>query len=220
MENHPLSGVPFQKRGVPDIMKAITSKTITNKNKATKFGLTILGALTLLMGTSQNSMAQQGMNPTVAAILQTVVASGIGAGTGALMQKSPGWANGAVSATAGSVGSQVVNALVNPQRNNNQSYNNNGYNGGYNNGYNNNSRQQYYQNNYQPQSQSQQSYGSSYVSSQDAYNIGYKTAMMHSPPMNNFPSDRVQNAYMAGYQDGTSRIRQQAANATYAPNFN
>jgi hypothetical protein len=55
---------------------------------------------------------RQVMSPLGAAVLQTGVSTAIGAGTGALMRKSPGWANGAVSAGVGSIGSQVINAFI------------------------------------------------------------------------------------------------------------
>ena len=52
------------------------------------------------------------MTPLGAAVLQTATATGIGAGTGAMMHGANPVAIGAVSAGAGSVGSQVINAFV------------------------------------------------------------------------------------------------------------
>jgi hypothetical protein len=68
------------------------------------------------------------MTPMGAAVLQTATAAGIGAGTGALMHGANPVAIGAVSAGAGSVGSQVINSFV-PQAGNAPQYNNGG--GGY-----------------------------------------------------------------------------------------
>ena len=47
-----------------------------------------------------------------AGIVQTLVSAGVGAGTGALMRNSPGWATGAVAGGGGSVVSQVVNSFI------------------------------------------------------------------------------------------------------------
>ncbi len=52
------------------------------------------------------------MTPLGAAALQTATATGIGAGTGAMMRGSSPVAIGAVSAGAGSVGSQAINAFI------------------------------------------------------------------------------------------------------------
>ncbi len=53
------------------------------------------------------------MTPMGAAVLQTATSAGIGAGTGAIMGKNANpVAVGAVSAGAGSVGSQVINTFV------------------------------------------------------------------------------------------------------------
>jgi hypothetical protein len=52
------------------------------------------------------------MTPTGAAALQAITAAGIGAGTGALMPHMNSVAAGAISAGAGSVGSQAINAFI------------------------------------------------------------------------------------------------------------
>jgi len=52
------------------------------------------------------------MTPLGAAVVQTATATGIGAGTGAMMRGANPVAIGAVSAGAGSVGSQAINAFI------------------------------------------------------------------------------------------------------------
>jgi hypothetical protein len=52
------------------------------------------------------------MTPLGAAAVQTATATGIGAGTGAMMRGASPVAIGAVSAGAGSVGSQAINAFI------------------------------------------------------------------------------------------------------------
>ncbi len=52
------------------------------------------------------------MTPMGAALVQGVTAAGIGAGTGALMRGVNPVAAGAISAGAGSIGSQAVNAFI------------------------------------------------------------------------------------------------------------
>jgi len=52
------------------------------------------------------------MTPMGAATLQAVTAAGIGAGTGAMMRGVNPVAAGAISAGAGSVGSQAINAFI------------------------------------------------------------------------------------------------------------
>jgi len=59
-----------------------------------------------------NGQPQQVMTPMGAGIVQTLVSVGVGAGTGALMRNSPGWANGAVSGGASSIVSQVANSFI------------------------------------------------------------------------------------------------------------
>lgn len=93
-----------------------------------------------------NGQQRQVMTPAGAAIIQTLVSTGIGAGSGSLMRNTPGWSNGMTSGGVGSIASQVVNAFV-PQGGG--SYNNN-----YNNGYQRQNQQAYYNNGYQ-----QASYG-------------------------------------------------------------
>lgn len=52
------------------------------------------------------------MTPAGAAALQAITAAGIGAGAGALMPNMNSVAAGAISAGAGSVGSQAINAFI------------------------------------------------------------------------------------------------------------
>ena len=59
-----------------------------------------------------NGQPHSMMTPMGAAALQTVAAAGIGAGTGALMPNMNSVAAGAISAGAGSVGSQAINAFI------------------------------------------------------------------------------------------------------------
>ena len=61
---------------------------------------------------SPNGQPRSVMTPMGAAALQTVTAAGIGAGTGALMPHMNSVAAGAISAGAGSVGSQAINAFI------------------------------------------------------------------------------------------------------------
>ena len=59
-----------------------------------------------------NGQTRSVMTPMGAAALQTVTAAGIGAGTGALMPHMNSEAAGAISAGAGSIGSQAINAFI------------------------------------------------------------------------------------------------------------
>ena len=59
-----------------------------------------------------NGQPRQVMTPMGAAVLQGVTAAGIGAGTGALMRGVNPVAAGAISAGAGSIGSQAINAFI------------------------------------------------------------------------------------------------------------
>ena len=59
-----------------------------------------------------NGQPRSVMTPLGAAAVQTVTATGIGAGTGALLGGVNPVAAGAISAGAGSVGSQAVNAFI------------------------------------------------------------------------------------------------------------
>jgi hypothetical protein len=52
------------------------------------------------------------MTPTGAAAVQAITAAGIGAGAGALMPHMNSVAAGAISAGAGSIGSQAINAFI------------------------------------------------------------------------------------------------------------
>ena len=59
-----------------------------------------------------NGQPHQVMTPTGAALVQGLSAAAIGAGTGALMRGVNPVAAGAISAGAGSVGSQAINAFI------------------------------------------------------------------------------------------------------------
>ncbi len=59
-----------------------------------------------------NGQPRSVMTPMGAALVQGVTAAGIGAGTGALMRGVNPVAAGAISAGAGSIGSQAVNAFI------------------------------------------------------------------------------------------------------------
>jgi len=71
---------------------------------------TLLAACTTEVG--PNGQPRQVMTPFGAAAVQAVTAAGIGAGTGALMRGVNPVAAGAISAGAGSVGSQAINAFI------------------------------------------------------------------------------------------------------------
>lgn len=70
----------------------------------------LLAACTTEIG--PNGQPRQVMTPFGAAALQAVTAAGIGAGTGAMMRGVNPVAAGAISAGAGSVGSQAINAFI------------------------------------------------------------------------------------------------------------
>ena len=70
----------------------------------------LLSACTTEIG--PNGQPRQVMTPFGAAAVQAVTAAGIGAGTGALMRGVNPVAAGAISAGAGSVGSQAINAFI------------------------------------------------------------------------------------------------------------
>lgn len=79
--------------------------------------LPIIAAVSLLPAgcttvTDRSGHTRSVMTPLGAAVVQTAAATGIGAGTGAMMRGSSPVAIGAVSAGAGSVGSQVINAFI------------------------------------------------------------------------------------------------------------
>jgi len=59
-----------------------------------------------------NGQPRQVMTPTGAAVVQGLSAAAIGAGTGALMRGVNPVAAGAISAGAGSIGSQAINAFI------------------------------------------------------------------------------------------------------------
>ncbi|MEI6081739.1 MAG: hypothetical protein WCR44_04825 [Verrucomicrobiota bacterium] len=59
-----------------------------------------------------NGQTRQVMTPTGAAVVQGLSAAAIGAGTGALMGGVNPVAAGAISAGAGSIGSQAINAFI------------------------------------------------------------------------------------------------------------
>ena len=77
--------------------------------------LSLLSTVVLITGCT-TEMGPDGrprsvMTPMGAATLQAVTAAGIGAGTGAMMRGVNPVAAGAISAGAGSVGSQAINAF-------------------------------------------------------------------------------------------------------------
>lgn len=79
--------------------------------------ITIILALILLSSCATYSdpysgEIKQGLTPTGSAIVQTLVATGVGAGAGSLMRNQPGWANGMVSGGSSSVVSQLVNGFL------------------------------------------------------------------------------------------------------------
>ena len=78
--------------------------------------LSLLSTVALITGCT-TEMGPDGrprsvMTPMGAATLQAVTAAGIGAGTGAMMRGVNPVAAGAISAGAGSVGSQAINAFI------------------------------------------------------------------------------------------------------------
>jgi hypothetical protein len=70
----------------------------------------LLAACTTEIG--PNGQPRQVMTPTGAAVVQGLSAAAIGAGTGALMRGVNPVAAGAISAGAGSIGSQAINAFI------------------------------------------------------------------------------------------------------------
>ena len=70
----------------------------------------LLSACTTEIG--PNGQPRQVMTPTGAAVAQGLSAAAIGAGTGALMRGVNPVAAGAISAGAGSIGSQAINAFI------------------------------------------------------------------------------------------------------------
>jgi hypothetical protein len=78
--------------------------------------LTIVTSTAILTGCTTevgpDGRQRSAMTPMGAAVLQTATAAGIGAGTGAMMRGANPVAVGAVSAGAGSVGSQVINSFI------------------------------------------------------------------------------------------------------------
>lgn len=70
----------------------------------------MLAACTTEVG--PNGQPRKVMTPMGAAAVQAITAAGIGAGTGALMPHMNSVAAGAISAGAGSVGSQAIGALI------------------------------------------------------------------------------------------------------------
>jgi hypothetical protein len=140
--------------------KSPTSSNSRNTISIVRLTLCLLAATSLTAGLTgcetivdNYGVQRQVISPQGAAVLDTLVATGVGAGSGALLKDQPGWMNGMISALSGSVTSQLVNAVATaPQTPNqrqlraiqqqNYGYNANGYN---NNGYNNNG---YYQDEY------------------------------------------------------------------------
>lgn len=71
--------------------------------------------------TGLDGRQRQVVTPAGAAIMQGLIATGVGVGTGALMDGQPGWANGGVSSLAGSVSSQLVDAFL-PKEDDQENY--------------------------------------------------------------------------------------------------
>lgn len=71
--------------------------------------LALSGCTTVIDGTGQQ---RQVMTPMGAGVVQALVSTGVGVGTGALMKNSPSWATGGVAGGAGSIASQVVNSFI------------------------------------------------------------------------------------------------------------
>lgn len=105
---------------------------------------------------------RQVMTPAGASALSTLVATGIGAGSGALLQDQPGWMNGMISSLSGSVASQLAESVTDQ---------------GYNNRY----------SNYQPRQQNvrYQTYGNMYGD-----DPGYQTQGTVQPTNPNYPRNR------------------------------
>jgi len=83
--------------------------------KTTSLASLISASLVLAACTTEigpNGQPRSVMTPMGAAVLQGVTAAGIGAGTGALLNGVNPVAAGAISAGAGSVGSQAINAFI------------------------------------------------------------------------------------------------------------
>ena len=83
--------------------------------KPSLFSLATITALIASGCTTQigaDGQPHQVMTPFGAAAVQAVTAAGIGAGTGALLKGVNPVAAGAISAGAGSVGSQAINAFI------------------------------------------------------------------------------------------------------------
>jgi hypothetical protein len=78
--------------------------------------LTLASTAALLAGCTTemgpNGQPRSVMTPTGAAVIQGLSAAAIGAGTGALMPGVNPVAAGAISAGAGSIGSQAINAFI------------------------------------------------------------------------------------------------------------
>lgn len=62
--------------------------------------------------TTPDGRTQTALTPAGSGILQTVLSSGLGVASGALMNGAPSWATGGVGGAVGSIGSQVISALT------------------------------------------------------------------------------------------------------------
>jgi hypothetical protein len=90
-------------------MKTLYShKTITKTLVGISSMFLLAGCETIV---DQYGVQRQVMTPTGAAVLDTLVSTGVGAGAGALLKDQPGWMNGMISSLSGSVASQLVDAV-------------------------------------------------------------------------------------------------------------
>lgn len=156
--------------------------------------LTLLTATAsvVLLGACTTEMTPDGrqrsvMTPMGAAALQAVTAAGIGAGTGAMMRGVNPVAAGAISAGAGSVGSQAINAFIPKSSGSggNPSYREN-YSGG----------------NYQQQPSNQQLY----IHTADGYFVPAKISYVQQPD----------GSYVPAYPRGKQLFRQ-LPNGAFVP---
>jgi hypothetical protein len=145
----------------------------------------LLGACTTEM--TPDGRQRSVMTPMGAAAVQAVTAAGIGAGTGAMMRGVNPVAAGAISAGAGSVGSQAINAFIPKSSGSggNSSYREN-YSGG----------------NYQQQPSNQQLY----IHTSDGYFVPAKTSYIQQPD----------GSYVPGYPRGRQLFRQ-LPNGAFVP---
>jgi hypothetical protein len=97
-------------------MKNQDNSQITTKclSLTTTIGITILCLFQSGCETvpDQYGQPKQVLSRQGAAVLNTLIATGVGTASGALMKNQPGYLNGLVSSLSGSVASQLVNSLA------------------------------------------------------------------------------------------------------------